>query len=218
LALMPASTNRHRQLTMPDLLDSLAAETKRIADLGFMACTAGNSSALLAAEPFTVAMSQSGDDKTRLTAQHFIRVGSDGRPLDGDQRKPSDETMLHVALYRSVGCGAVMHGHPPHAVALSLDADAVIAFRGIEMLKAFAGTTTHDCTRSLPVIENSQDMAELSAAAVARRDPHVPAILVRGHGVYAWGRTPAEAARHLETVEWLCRIVLLSRAGAVKHL
>jgi methylthioribulose-1-phosphate dehydratase len=203
---------------MPDLLESLAAETKRIADLGFMACTAGNSSVLLAAEPLTVAMSQSGVDKTKLTAQHFIRIGGDGRPLAGDPRKPSDETNLHIALYRGVGCGAVLHGHPPHAVALSLDAEAVISFRGIEMQKAFAGTTTHACTRSLPVIENSQDMAELSAAALARRDEHVPAILVRGHGVYAWGRTPVEASRHLETVEWLCRIVLLARAGAVKHL
>jgi methylthioribulose-1-phosphate dehydratase len=203
---------------MSDLLNALAAETKRIADLGFMACTAGNSSVLLSAEPFTVAMSQSGLDKTRLTVESFIRVGADGRPQGGDARKPSDETLLHVALYGAVKCGAVLHGHPPHAVALSLDADAAIAFRGIEMQKAFAGTTTHDCTRLLPVVENSQDMHALAASTLAARNVDVPAVLVRGHGVYAWGRTPAEASRHLETVEWLCRLLLLSRAGGVRHL
>jgi ribulose-5-phosphate 4-epimerase/fuculose-1-phosphate aldolase len=35
-------------------------------------------------------------------------------------------------------------------------------------------------------------------------------VIVRGHGVYAWGRTAAEAGRHLETVEWLCRLRLLA--------
>lgn len=203
---------------MSDHLISLAAETKRIADLGFMACTAGNSSVLLEREPLLVAMSPSGLDKTRLVPESFIRVGADGRPQGGDTRKPSDETLLHLALYQLTGCAAVMHGHPPHAVALSLDADSAIVFRGIEMQKAFAGTTTHDCTRRLPVIDNSQDMAVLTQHAAAARDADTPAILVRGHGVYAWGRTPAEAARHLEAVEWLSRILLLSRAAGVRSL
>ena len=204
---------------MSDLLIALSAETKRIADLGFMACTAGNSSVLLAREPqLVVAMSPSGHDKTKLVPESFIRVGGDGKPFAPDVRKPSDETLLHVALYKSVGCGAVLHGHPPHAVALSLDADDYVLFRGIEMQKALAGTTTHECTRRLPVVENSQDMGVLAAATLAARDADVPAVLVRGHGVYAWGRTPAEAARHLETVEWLCRILLLTRASGVRQL
>jgi methylthioribulose-1-phosphate dehydratase len=203
---------------MSDLLIALSAETKRIADLGFMACTAGNSSVLLEREPLVVAMSPSGHDKTKLVPESFIRVDAAGKPLAPDTRKPSDETLLHVALYRHVGCGAVLHGHPPHAVALSLDAERHVVFRGIEMQKAFAGTTTHDCTRRLPVVENSQDMGVLAEATLAARDADVPAVLVRGHGVYAWGRTPAEAARHLETVEWLCRLLLLSRAGGVRPL
>jgi methylthioribulose-1-phosphate dehydratase len=203
---------------MSDLLISLAAQTKRIADLGFMACTAGNSSVLLTADPLVVAMSRSGVDKTALTPADFISVDERGQPLGGDTRKPSDETLLHVALYRAVRCGSVLHGHPPHAVALSLDAGDRVTFRGIEMQKAFAGTTTHDCARHLPVIDNSQDMHELSRRALAARDADVPAVLVRGHGVYAWGRSPAEAARHLETVEWLSRVLLLSRSAGVKAI
>jgi len=52
----------------------------------------------------------------------------------------------------------------------------------------------------------------LAQRAVAARVAEVPAVLVRGHGVYAWGRTSTEAARHLETVEWLCRVTYLRRA------
>ena len=209
---------------MTDLLLHLAAETKRIADHGFMACTAGNSSVLMQRDPFSIAMSPSGVDKTRLTPESFIRVGADGKPQGGDPRKPSDETLLHVALYQQTGCGAVLHGHPPHAVALSLDAESQVAFRGIEMQKAFAGTMTHDCTRRVAVIDNSQDMSELAthvlaALTLAKDDGSwAPAVLVRGHGVYAWGRTPAEAGRHLEAVEWLCRVLLLSRSSGVRQL
>ena len=192
---------------LPDeLLRQLADETRRIANLGFMACTAGNSSVLLSQDPFIIAMSPSGIDKTTLTYGAFLRVGPDARTIPPDTRKPSDETALHVALYHSTGCGAVSHGHPAHAVALSMAAGEALEFTGIEMQKAFAGTTTHECVRRIPIIDNHQDMAVLADRTLAARDPHVPAVLVRGHGVYAWGRHPAEAARHLEAVEWLCRL------------
>lgn len=203
--------DRRQEAPMDALLAQLAAEAARLSSLGFLACTAGNVSVRLpdTAGSLVVAMSPSGVDKGKLVPADFIRVGGDAKPLGDDRRKPSDETRLHVSLYQHVACGAVCHGHPPHAVALSLMSADRVVFSGIEMQKAFAGTTTHACERILPIIENSQDMAELSAAAVARRVPEVPAVLVRGHGVYAWGATPAEASRHLETVEWLCRIVLL---------
>ena len=226
-AIAPGSSVFSNAVNLADmsyLLLHLAAETKRIADLGFMACTAGNSSVLMARDPFSIAMSPSGVDKTRLLPESFIRVGADGKPQGGDVRKPSDETLLHVALYQHAACGAVLHGHPPHAVALSLDAESQVAFRGIEMQKAFAGTTTHDCTRRIAVIDNSQDMAELATRAIAALvlakadDSWAPAVLVRGHGVYAWGRTPSEAGRHLEAVEWLSRVWLLSRAASVRTL
>ncbi len=204
-----SATLRHMSA---ELLNSLAVETRRLFHLGFMACTGGNTSVRLESDPLIIGMSPSGVDKGSLTAESFIRVGSDGKPIAPDLRKPSDETVLHLAIYQHIpDVGAVCHGHPPHAVALSLTADEAIGFRGIEMQKAFAGTTTHDCARRLPVIDNSQDMAVLAESTRRQRDAHVPAVLVRGHGVYAWGRTVAEAGRHLETVEWLCRVQWLVR-------
>jgi methylthioribulose-1-phosphate dehydratase len=194
------------------ILTQLAGEAARLASLGFMACTAGNVSACLEREPLVVAMSPSGVDKGQLKQVDFIRVGADARPLPPDQRKPSDEALLHLRLYQALGCSAVCHGHPPHAVALSLGAEGIIGVQGIEMQKAFAGTATHLCERNLPVVANSQDMEELSRWVLAARNPAVPAVVVRGHGVYAWGASVREAARHLETVEFLCRVLLLARA------
>lgn len=197
------------------LLTELAAESRRLAALGLMACTGGNLSVRIPGSPTRIAVSASGLDKGRLREEDFILVQEDGRPADGDQRKPSDETALHLALYRATGCACVCHGHPLHAVALSLAPGPAIRIEGIEMQKAFAGTRTHACARALPIIDNSQDMAELSARALSAIDRDVPAVVVRGHGVYAWGRSVPEAGRHLETVEWLCHVVWLARTAGI---
>jgi methylthioribulose-1-phosphate dehydratase len=198
-----------------DPLAELAAEARRLAAAGFMACTAGNLSVRLPSG--AVAMSPSGVDKGELRPADFIVLGDDGRPVPPDARKPSDETALHLALYRQLACGAVCHGHPQHAVALSLAPAPAIRVQGIEMQKAFAGIATHEREVLLPVIANSQDMAELARHALAAIRPDVPAVVVRGHGVYAWGKSPKEAARHLETVEWLCRVVLLARLAGLER-
>lgn len=198
-----------------EILTQLAHEAGRLAGLGFMACTAGNVSALIARSPMQAAMSPSGVDKGQLKPADFIRIGDDAKPFPPDARKPSDEALLHMRLYQHAGCQAVCHGHPPHAVALSLSAEDRVVFRDLEMQKAFAGTTTHQCERILPVVGNSQDMEELSRLVVAARQSTVPAVMVRGHGVYAWGNSVREASRHLETVEWLCRIQWLCRTSGI---
>lgn len=195
------------------ILSDLTEQCRRVAALGFMACTGGNISARMPGTNLQIAISRSGIDKARIENRDFIMVGEDGKPVPPDTRKPSDETLLHLSLYREAKCASVCHGHPPYAVALSMDAAEPIAFQGIEMQKAFAGTTTHERRQALPMIENHQDMRVLSANATPYCKGDVPAILVRGHGVYAWGATVAEAARHLETVEWLCRIEHLRRSA-----
>jgi methylthioribulose-1-phosphate dehydratase len=199
-------------MTAPDLRAAAAAEARRLAGLGLLACTAGNLSVRL--PEGAVAISASGLDKGQLTAEDFIVLDEAGRPRPPDARKPSDETGLHLALYRQLGCGAVCHGHPPHSVAMSLGAGDAIVSSGIEMQKAFLGVGTHEGAVRMPVVDNSQDMAELARRALAAAAPPCPAVIVRGHGVYAWGRHPGEAGRHLETVEWLCRVLWLARAGA----
>lgn len=193
------------------LLSQLSAEAGRLAGLGFMACTAGNVSVLLERDPMVAAMSPSGVDKGQLKPADFIRIGVDAKPLPPDARKPSDEALLHMRLYQATGCQSVCHGHLPHATALSMGVGNELVSRGIEMQKAFAGTSTHVGERRIPIVENSQDMEELASFVIAARQSAVPAVIVRGHGVYAWGANIREAGRHLETVEWLARILWMQR-------
>ena len=56
----------------------------------------------------------------------------------------------------------------------------------------------------VPVLANTQDMPELAARVETLLDQQpMWGYLIDGHGLYAWGRTMAEARRHLEAFEFL---------------
>jgi methylthioribulose-1-phosphate dehydratase len=68
--------------------------------------------------------------------------------------------------------------------------------------------TTHEHTKRIPVLANSQDMSalsdELRRAFAAEPDMH--GFLLAGHGLYTWGADLAEARRHLEVLEFLFEV------------
>lgn len=100
----------------------------------------------------------------------------------------------------------VMADSSASSAAVPVSPDAGIGhllIEGLEMLKGLEGIHTHLCQISIPVLDNDQDLARLSAAA----EPHLEAaphgILIAGHGLYAWGRDLQLAMRHLEILEFL---------------
>jgi len=171
---------------------------------GWAPATAGNYSMRLNDGSFAVTVS--GRHKGRLTEHDVMRVDAAGHALDG--KKPSAETALHLALYRDFpDVGAVLHSHSPAAVGLTRafpDADSY-TLADHEMLKALPGIVTHDTAVTLPIVDNSQDMAVIDAAVAPRllAPGAPPAYLIRGHGLYGWGRDMAEAERVIEAVEWM---------------
>jgi methylthioribulose-1-phosphate dehydratase len=167
---------------------------------GWVPATAGNLSVRAGAG--RIAITASGTHKGRLGGDDVIAVDLEGRPED-PARPPSAETLLHCQLYRlDPAIGAVLHGHSVAATVLTLAAGETIRLAGYEVLKAL-GASTHDTARSLPVIDNDQDIPRLAGQVAARLDPALPAYALRGHGVYAWGATIDQALARLEAVEFL---------------
>jgi methylthioribulose-1-phosphate dehydratase len=169
---------------------------------GWVPATAGNFSIRLDAK--TLAVTTSGRHKGELTRADFMRVDLQGRPLDKAKRA-SAETLLHCQLYRHAGdIGAVLHTHSPASTVLSRKHDN-IRLAGYELLKIFAGIQTHETAVEVPVFENDQDIDRLSRIVDAHmrtgRASH--AYLIRGHGLYAWGRTVDEARHRVEALEFL---------------
>ncbi|HEY4559125.1 MAG TPA: methylthioribulose 1-phosphate dehydratase, partial [Lysobacter sp.] len=165
-----------------------------------------------------VAITVSGRDKGRLVAADIMVVDLDGQPVATTQ-KSSAETLLHTQLYKrfpEVGC--VLHTHSVNQTVASrlYAAKGAIRLEGYELLKAFAGNTTHDTLLDLPVLPNTQDMPELAAKVEALLDAGpMWGYLIEGHGLYAWGRDMAEARRHLEAFEFLLACELeMRRLGA----
>lgn len=161
------------------------------------------------------AITSSGKDKGKLTEQDVMVVDMAGRALTDN--KPSAETGLHTSLYRfDSAIGAVLHTHSVNNTVLTLhyaDMDR-FDFEGYEIVKAFSGFSTHEECFRVPVFANHQDIPVLAAqveAWLAKADKP-RAYLIRGHGLYTWGRDMAECFRHLEAMEYLleCEVKRLS--------
>lgn len=191
---------------------TLVAITARLAARGWTPATSSNFSMRIG--PQHAAITVSGRDKGQLTTNDFMAIDFDGQAVASTQR-PSAETLLHAHLYRrlaEVNCVLHTHSHT-QTVASRLYAGAGrVHFEGYELIKAIAGNTTHDATLTLPVLPNTQDMSTLAAQVEALLDAGpLWGYLIDGHGLYAWGRSHAEACRHLEAFDFLlgCELDLL---------
>jgi len=81
------------------------------------------------------------------------------------------------------------------------------------MLKGLEGVRTHQHREWLPILENSQDMSELSqvVSKTLSEHPAIHGFLLREHGLYTWGASLQEAKRHVEILEFLIEVAVRSR-------
>jgi len=178
---------------------------------GWVLGTSGNFSAVVERNPLRMAITASSVDKSRLSREQILEVDGQGKVTDGGQGKPSAETLLHVAVVRTLGAGAVLHTHSVWSTILS---DYHIGrggffIEGYEMLKGLGGVRTHEHREWIPILENSQDMETLASETrrVLDQNPTIHSFLIRRHGMYTWGNDLAEAARHVEILEFLLESV-----------
>lgn len=139
-----------------------------------------------------------------LAQSDLLEVGleENGASAHGvNHASPSFDLSAHRAIYRATSTKAILHAHPPHALALSMLEDEIVLveleasylLKRIPVLK-FRGMEHYD--------EDSQ-----TAIPQALRDHLI--VMVRGHGSYAAGATLEDAYRWTSTLEENCRIVYL---------
>jgi len=151
-------------------------------------------------------LSESGKNKGTLTTADFLQVeiATNSAPSG---RKPSAETGLHTLIYRLYPqANAVLHVHTVNATVLSrIEKSTTLALNGYEMQKSLSGQTSHLDTLNIPLFDNDQDIDALARRIGdrARTHPLDYGFLLRGHGLTCWGRSVAEARRHLEGLEFL---------------
>ena len=192
-----------------DLAASLVEIGRAFYGRGWALGTSGNFSAMIDRDPLRLAITRSGVDKGKLAHEHILQVDEQGQVIEGEGR-PSAETMLHIAVMKLTGAGAVLHTHSVWSSILS-DAyvrEGGVSIEGYEMLKGLEGVSTHEHKEWLPIFENSQDMRSLarSVEAMLRERPAAHGFLLRRHGLYTWGGDLEEAKRHVEILEFLLEV------------
>ncbi|HEI8867283.1 methylthioribulose 1-phosphate dehydratase [Serratia sp. AKBS12] len=199
-------------MTENSQLQALLAACHWIGDKGWCPATGGNMSLRLDAEGCLV--TESGKDKGSLSEHDLLRVNiADNHAPSG--RTPSAETGLHTLIYRLYPqVGAILHTHSVNATVLSrVEKSGALLLQGYEMQKSLSGQRSHLDGVNIPIFDNDQDIPRLAerVAAAAAASPIRYGFLVRGHGLYCWGRQVAEARRHLEGLEFLFQCELQRR-------
>lgn len=157
------------------------------------------------------AITASGKDKTKRTAEDFLIVDQEGRPAETTGLKPSAETLIHCEIYRLTGCGAVFHVHTVFNNLISeyYGDQGAVPLQGIELIKAF-NIWEENAAIAVPVLPNYADISAIAKLVPGVLNEQVPGILLRNHGIYAWGRDTFEAKKHLEAFEFMFETVYRS--------
>ncbi len=167
--------------------------------------TSGNLSIKIESEPLQFAVTASGKDKTKLSPDDYLVVDRDSRPVDSTSLKPSAETLIHAVVYKKFSqAGACFHVHTVwnNLISELYFGQRAFSIQGQELIKGL-GIWEENASITVPIVENFADIPTLAAAIEKVITPEVPGVLIRNHGIYAWGGNDFEAKRHLEAFEFL---------------
>ena len=175
--------------------------------------TWGNVSAL-DRETGLVVIKPSGVEYDNMKAEDMVVVDLEGNVVDGNLR-PSSDTPTHLAIYRHFPeVGGVVHTHSTYATAW---AQAGLSIPNIGTTHADTFHRDIPCTEEMSKeqIEKAYEAAtgDIIAQAFEGKNPmHTPAVLVKHHGPFTWGKSAAEAVMNAQVLEEVARMASITVA------
>ena len=103
---------------------------------GWALGTSGNFSILLARKPLRLCITAAGNEKATLDETNFLELDDDAEILQGFGR-PSDETLLHLAIYRlRPRARCILYTHSVWGTILSdmMYVDGAITLQGLSLI------------------------------------------------------------------------------------
>jgi methylthioribulose-1-phosphate dehydratase len=167
--------------------------------------TSGNLSIKVANDPLQFAVTASGKDKTKLSPEDYLIVDGSAKPVEPTALKPSAETLIHAVVYKKIPqAGACFHVHTVwnNLISELYFGQRAFSIQGQELIKGL-GIWEENARVTIPIVENFAEIPKLAAAIEKVISPEIPGVLIRNHGIYAWGANDFEAKRHLESFEFL---------------
>lgn len=171
---------------------------------GVVLYTWGNVSGIDRAQGLVV-IKPSGVPYQGMQPSDMVVVDLEGRIVEGTLR-PSSDTPTHLELYKAFPeIGGVVHTHSTHAVVFA-QAGMEIPPLGTTHADYFYGPVpvsrgltrdevqeAYEKNTGRVIVETVKEMGKPPLA--------VPAVLVRNHGPFTWGKDPAEAVYHSVVLE-----------------
>ncbi|HEV8392212.1 MAG TPA: class II aldolase/adducin family protein [Dongiaceae bacterium] len=194
---------------MDALAEKLAQACKVLADDGQGDLIWGHVTARTAARPDRLLMKPAGIGLEEMEREEVITVDLGGEQTSGT-RPRHVEVFIHTEIMRArPEIQAVVHTHPPHAVAFSSLCRPLLPI-------GHEGALFCD---GLPVFDRTSDLivtSELGRDVTACLGDH-SALLLRNHGIVSVGRSIEEAVMTAVLLEKACRVQLMAeQAGGAK--
>jgi len=174
---------------------------------GLVVSTFGNASGI-DRDSGLIVIKPSGVAYEAMTAADMVMTDLEGQPLDNKMR-PSSDLDTHLVLYRAFrNIGAVIHTHSTFATIFAQAGRSIPAL-GTTHADYFYGPIP--VTRELTVEETGTRFVaatgDVIVETVGQRDPlEIPAVLVKGHGPFVWGRDPEDAVHNALMLEEVAKM------------
>jgi L-ribulose-5-phosphate 4-epimerase len=161
-----------------------------------------------------VVIKPSGVSYDNMRADDMVVVDLEGKTVEG-RLKPSSDTPTHLVLYKAFPqTGGIVHTHSTYATAWAQ------AGLGIPNIGTTHADYFHDavpCTADMTAAEIKGAYEEETGNVIVKRfaglNPvHTPAVLVRNHGPFAWGKDPHEAVHNAVVLEQVAKMAFIAHS------
>jgi len=183
--------NHREQLARQTLADVM----KKLYSRGLISVYGGNASMVLS-DDNALLITPSGFNKENLREEDLVKVDfASGKVLG--EGKPSSELRTHLAIYgANKEAKAVVHAHPPTLVGLCTSGFDFGIYTPEQALLVGKPMVINFCM--------GEELAESMSALAGT----CHAVVVKNHGVFAWGQSLTEAYARIEILEEAAKMVV----------
>ncbi|HZJ85983.1 MAG TPA: L-ribulose-5-phosphate 4-epimerase [Erysipelotrichaceae bacterium] len=176
---------------------------------GLIKYTWGNVSAVSRKDGLFV-IKPSGVDYDELSPSNMVVCDFEGNVVEGEMR-PSSDTLTHAKLYKNYDeIGAIVHTHSPWATVWA-QAGLDVPVYGTTHADTFYGEIP--CARFLTKEEIDSGYEKATGKVIIETFKErninimdIPAVILHGHGPFAWAKKPMEAVKNAVILEEICKM------------